>query len=406
MNSTVIITSFAMAFMSAAGTMIMPFLPLYLLELGCTEENIGFWTAAVFSGMFLVGGLVMPLWGALSDRFGRKRMMLQSALGFAAAFFSGGFVTAPVQLLAMRLFQGFFFGFMSIGQALISASAGKKAGRALGLFLSGRSAGSIMGPFMGGLLAHWFGIRWSFILASMGAFFAFLLVAAFVKEPKGAPAARRTGIAEKFRHLSHNKTFLLMLAMQTTNEIAVFIGMPLIALHVGRLEGSLDDAAMISGLIMGAGGVAAMVSSPFWGWIGEKRGFARTMYLAFFGNALSALGQFLAPDVWLFGAAQFCFGFTVIGVTVSITGAISAATSLEERGSAFGLSSTALSLGNFIGPVIGGALMTFIDTGAAFLAAGMVQLLAGSFIFWKYGRESALSPQNGRTPSTENISCK
>ncbi len=363
--------------------MLSPFLPLYLMDLGCPEKDIPFWSSIVFSSTFLVGAIIMPWWGALGDTIGKKTMMLRAAGSLTVAYFLGAVVVSPLQLLGMRILQGFSFGFVSIGQALISSSAGKDTGRALGLFMAGRSAGTVMGPFVGGMLAHWMGIRWSFIIAGIGTMLAFSLVLKFVQEPPKPKNVQKKSIIASFLGLSHNKTYIHLLGMMLINQMALLVINPVIAIHVGRLVGDMTQADMLSGIILGAGGIAGMMMSPIWGALGQRRGYYFTMCACFIGDGIFTSCQFFAPTVLIFGMLQFGFGLFLTGGTVSIVGAIAQCTDLSSRGSAYGLNSTAMNIGNFIGPIIGGIVSTFFGTGAVFLTAGLIQLSAGFFIMSK-----------------------
>lgn len=62
-----------MFFISAAYTMLIPFLPLYLMELGVTGKDVNFWTGMVFSICFLVAGIMGPVWGKLADTKGKRK---------------------------------------------------------------------------------------------------------------------------------------------------------------------------------------------------------------------------------------------------------------------------------------------------------------------------------------------
>lgn len=380
MNKTVVISSVGVIFTAASATMLVPFLPLYLMDLGCSEKDLPLWSALVFSSTFLVGSIVMPWWGALGDRVGKKKMMLRSAGCLSLSYFIGAIVLSPVQLLGMRILQGFSFGFVSIGQAMVTSAAGRDTGKALGLFMSGRSAGTVMGPFIGGMLAHWMGIRWSFITAGFGAMFAFFLVLFFVREPMQPYASQKESIFYSFRKLSHNRDYMHLLGMMMINQMALLIINPVIAVHIGRLAGDMSQAAILSGLILGAGGLAGMMMAPFWGSLGQRKGFYVTMCLAFIGDGIFTTSQFFAHTVLLFGILQFGFGLFLTGGTVSIVGAIAGCTDASSRGSAYGLNSTAMNLGNFMGPVVGGIIASWLGTGAVFLAAGLIQLCAGLFI--------------------------
>lgn len=96
---------------SASYTMLIPFLPLYLLDLGTPAEAVTIWSGAVFSITFLIAAVMAPVWGKFADEYGKKRMAVRAAIGLTVAYFLGGLVTSPWELLGVRAVQGFANGF-------------------------------------------------------------------------------------------------------------------------------------------------------------------------------------------------------------------------------------------------------------------------------------------------------
>lgn len=354
--------------------MVFPFLPLYLLDLGATKDNVAMWTAVASSVIFLVGAIVMPWWGALSDRVGKKKMILRSAGCLALAYLIGSMVQTPLQLIGMRMFQGFYFGYFPISQSLLSAIAGSHAAEAIGILMAGRSAGTVLGPFMGGLLAHFTGIRMSFLLASIADCLTFLMILFLIHEPKDTAPHHRVKIVESFKNLSHNRAFMTIFALMVVNQAAILMIGPIIALHIADLLGTYDNVDLLSGLIVGGAGVAGMISAPLWGKLCLKIGVYRTIFWSFLGAGLFALAQFLAPTVTTFGLCQFGFGLFIVGGTTALSGAVPECIDPDMRGSAFGLLATAMNLGNFIGPLSGGVLASALSMNAVFLTAGLIQI--------------------------------
>ena len=64
-----------------------------------------------------------------------------------------------------------------------------------------------------------------------------------------------------------------LLGMMMINQMALLIINPVIAVHIGRLAGDMSQAAILSGLILGAGGLAGMMMAPFWGSLGQRKDF-------------------------------------------------------------------------------------------------------------------------------------
>lgn len=386
-RKTIFASAVGASCIGGSATLVFPFLPLFLLELGATNDNVALWNSVVVSGMFVMGAIVMPIWGALADRFGMRKMILRAAACLSISYFLSYFCQTPLELLGTRLFQGFSFGFIPISQALLSEIAGSHAGTAIGILLGGRSAGTMMGPFLGGILGSAVGLRMPFLLAAFVDLLAFLLVYFCVKEPpveNRKKKEKKPGILTSFRYLSNNSSFMKLIALMIVNQCAMLIINPLIAVHVMELTSGKGDPVLESGLICGAAGVAGILAGPFWGRLGEKRGFYTAMIWSFLGAGFFSGIQYLAPTVFLFGLGQFGFGFFTIGGMTSIAGAIPEVIAPDERGSAYGINAAAMNIGNCMGPLLGGGIATlFGEMAPVFIIASLIQVAAAGMIYYR-----------------------
>lgn len=168
----------------AGMTMIIPFLPLYIQELGITDPGkVAFWSGIIFAGNFITSFFFQPLWGKLADRYGRKMMLLRSGFGMAIVMTLMGFAGDVWHLLLLRVLNGTISGFVPAAVALMSATTPReKMGFSMGTLQSGGTAGSILGPFIGGLLAEWVGFRPIFYITGALLFLASMLAMFVVKE--------------------------------------------------------------------------------------------------------------------------------------------------------------------------------------------------------------------------------
>ena len=102
---TLVILTTASVLMSLSYTMLIPFLPMYLLEeLHVAQEDVNLWSGLVFSVSFLISGVMAPIWGALADKRSKKMMAVRAAALLAISYGLGGIVQNEWQLLAMRAF--------------------------------------------------------------------------------------------------------------------------------------------------------------------------------------------------------------------------------------------------------------------------------------------------------------
>ena len=136
---------FGCFFTGLAISQILPFLPLYVSQLGVTShEALSMWSGLTFSVTFLVSAIVSPMWGSLADRKGRKLMLLRASLGMAIAILLQAFATNVWQLFILRAIMGLTSGYIPNAMALgphryrVSEAAGRSA-----RFPPPRSAGSL-----------------------------------------------------------------------------------------------------------------------------------------------------------------------------------------------------------------------------------------------------------------------
>ena len=187
---TLAILTFNTVLMSASYTMLIPFLPMYLIEeLGVAQTDVNWWSSIIFSVTFLISGIMAPIWGAMADKNSRKLMALRAATCLAIVYFLGGLVSGPWQLFWVRVLQGFSAGLWPATLAIMSAQAPhNRLGFAMGVMQGGLTAGGVLGPLAGGLLAEYFGMRSTFMIAGASLAFIAVVLAIFVADSRPRPA--------------------------------------------------------------------------------------------------------------------------------------------------------------------------------------------------------------------------
>jgi multidrug resistance protein len=133
------------------GLMVMPLLPFYAREMGLPNESVGVLISAFFFAQFVTA----PLWGRLSDRYGRRPMLLFGLSLSAVSFAFFGLAASFLQLLIFRLIQGTGGGTTGVLNAYISDSVPPEdRAKALGWLSAATSAGVMVGPFLGSQARH------------------------------------------------------------------------------------------------------------------------------------------------------------------------------------------------------------------------------------------------------------
>ncbi|WP_332698146.1 MFS transporter [Halalkalibacter lacteus] len=152
---------------SASYTMVIPFLPLFLLELG-VKQHTELWSGFLFSSAFLAGAIASPFLGNLADKYGRKLMIIRAGIFLFLIYTLTAFVTNPYELLTLRVMQGLLTGFIPGTIALIGTNTpNHKVGYALAMISTSTAAGGVLGPLLGGGIAQLAGSRIAFASAGI-----------------------------------------------------------------------------------------------------------------------------------------------------------------------------------------------------------------------------------------------
>lgn len=184
---------FGCFFTGLAISQILPFLPLYVSQLGVTShEALSMWSGLTFSVTFLVSAIVSPMWGSLADRKGRKLMLLRASLGMAIAILLQAFATNVWQLFILRAVMGLTSGYIPNAMALVASQVPReRSGWALSTLSTAQISGVIGGPLLGGFLADHVGLRAVFIITAILLTVSFLVTLFLIKEGR---RVRRVGM--------------------------------------------------------------------------------------------------------------------------------------------------------------------------------------------------------------------
>lgn len=388
------ILTVCMTAMSICYTMLVPFLPVYLLDIGATDSNVAMWSGVVFSITFFVAGIMAPIWGKIADNRGKKMMAIRAAFLIGVAYILTGFVTSPWQLLLTRAFQGFANGFMPAAMTMVSLSVPKRnVGPALGIFQTGLIVGNIIGPLMGGLVEAAIGMRPVFYFAGIVLFIVSVVTYFFVKEPKiitdGGEVTKKEvvnangSILDDFKIARKNDVLVQLLWLFFIMQAAILMLQPILALYVGELQGSMANAAMVSGTILSIGGIAGIVTTNLWSHFGQKKGYFRAISYAIIGTGVFLFCQSFPFGIWYFGALQVLVGCCIVGVNPSLSAAVADCTEADFRGRVFGMTTTAQQFGSMVGPLFASAVTAMIGIRYVFLITGIMLVYVGVKVYKK-----------------------
>ncbi len=258
-------------FTGAAFSLVMPFLPLYVEQLGITgHEALNLWSGLVFSITFLFSAIASPFWGRLADRKGRKLMLLRSALGMAIVMVLMGLAQNIWQFLFLRAALGMLGGFVPNANALIATQVPRhRSGWALGTLSTGAVSGALIGPLIGGYLADIYGLKPVFFITASVLFLCFVITLFSVRE-HFAPVDKKHMLNGRQVMTSLKNPKLILSLFVTTMIIQIATGSvaPILTLYVRDLAGQTQNLAFISGMIAAIPGISALISAPRLGKLG------------------------------------------------------------------------------------------------------------------------------------------
>ena len=369
--------------MSSSYTMLIPFLPIYMQsELGATADNVSLWSGVTYAITFAISAFVSPIWGKLSDKMGKKPMIIRASFLLAITYFLGGIVRTPFELFLVRAFQGIASGLWPACLVMMSACVPKnKIGISMGLMQSANICGGIIGPLLGGILATAFGMRNSFYVGAVALSLITVTTILFIKEPPVAPE-KEINKAQNTSYLTFikDKNILILLLCVCMTNLVILQIQPIVSLYVQQLSHNSDKAVLLTGFIMSLGGIAGALASPLWGKTGQKVGFYKTITIAFISAGLLMSLQGVPNSLVLFGLMQFLCGLGFSGIFPSANSILVLLTPPSSRGMGFGSLFSAQMIGGALGPVIGGVIVSFMSFNTVYIISGSIFFVIGIYL--------------------------
>lgn len=361
-------------------SLVVPFMPIFVEQLGVEPSQVTFYSGLAISVSAISAACVSPLWGILADRYGRKPMMIRA--GFAMTITMGGLAFVPnvYWLLALRLLNGVFTGFVPNATALIASQVPKdKSGYALGTLSSGVVAGTLTGPFVGGMIAEVFGIRNVFLMVGGFLFLAAILTIFFIKEDfQPVPKEKALPTKELFTSVKYPYLLFNLFATSFVIQVAAQSVGPILALYIRDL-GQKENLLFVSGLIVSSMGLSSMMSSGVMGRLGDKVGNHRLLIVA---QAYSALIYLLCANASTpleLGIYRFLFGLGTGALVPGINALLSRMTPKAGISRVFAFNQVFFYLGGVIGPLAGSVVAEQFGYHSVFYATALCVALSCLF---------------------------
>ncbi|MBK6773052.1 MAG: MFS transporter [Ignavibacteria bacterium] len=394
-NKSTLVVIFLTIFIDLLGFgIIIPLLPSFSVNvLHINEFTIGL-IAGIYS---LMQFLFTPVWGYLSDRYGRKPILVMSLIGsvvsnlLLAFVFSGIILSASILILA-RAFAGIFAANISAAQAVISdVTSHEERTKGIGMISAAFALGFVFGPSIGGVLSQNFGYSFPVYISAALSLIAALLCIFIFKETLSKEIQLKNRLSKRKYNPFNLKIFLTALSNKSYGKymiiffVAVFSFSNIFGtfqLFAERKEGLNMNQAEIGYIFSFMGVMGALVQIFLLKIINKKIGEENTLilgsFIAIFGLGLIGFSTNLIFLLFVIVILSVGNG---LNNTVSIS-MLSQSVGKEEQGTILGINQSLGSLARFLGPVWGGFVYQFLGYKYPFITGGLFMLIITLYSYY------------------------
>lgn len=361
--------------------MVFPLLPFYAKEFQASETVIGLLAASFAVGEFFFA----PIWGRLSDRFGRKPIIAISLLGISFALGSFAIANSLTWLFISRFLQGVFSAGTFTSVSAYVADVTTREDRIKGMSKLGASvaAGFIFGPAIGGILSS-INHQLPFFAAAVLTIFNLIFVQILLKE---SLKIKEEKLVLKEGLLNIKAMYYGLRGELGTLFILIFLWSYALSNNQVTIPLYGAEVLIISAAVIGIFFSLQGFTSAFVQWfllarISKKLGEHHT---AVFGLILMALSLFLMPNSavpYILAVLMMIFSFGSAITRPTVQTLISKKTH-EGQGTTMGIAASFESLGRIIGPILGGFVFYKLGYHAAFLMVVVVIALMLIYVIFK-----------------------
>jgi MFS transporter, DHA1 family, multidrug resistance protein len=334
-------------------TLVMPFLPSFVRELGITSKaGVAFWSGLILSCSPLVASLCGPIWGRMGDRWGLKIMAQRATVANALLWFSMGFAQNVYQLLALRAVLGLLGGFNSVSVALITQAAPReKVPQVVGTLQAVQILAAGVGPFAGGILANIIGVRYTFFVTGIVMMGSVVSVFALYRDvPGNNENAKPARDASGFWRAPQFMTAMMVLFFVNMADRTFGLTVPLFLEELGT------TASWVAGVVISLATFGEAAAAWMSGKLASRMSLRRLISVRLIVSIVV-----LIPMIYVHSTAQFSVLRVLLALLAGgmLTLTVTAASDVipeEYRGTGFALLQSTSMLGGAAGPLVAGGL--------------------------------------------------
>ncbi|VVN02173.1 Bacillibactin exporter [Pseudomonas fluorescens] len=377
-------------------SMLLPFLPLYVQQLGVTSQaDVVQWSGVAFAATFFGTALTAPLWGRLADRFGRKPMLIRAAIGMAVVMSLIGLARTVTDLVVLRLIAGLVGGYASASIVMIGSQVPReKAGWALGVLSTGALSGSLVGPLVGGFLPELVGIRGTFFVGggviALAALTTLLLIREDFDRARDGRRQQDAAVPEPA-----GSSWLVIAALLITAMMVLLANMsiePIITVYLGDLGVPLDQQARIAGVVMACSALGSLLTAARLGALADRIGGWNVIIGCLVLTGVLMLPQAYVTQWWQLALLRGLMGMTLAGLLPAIAKLLRQSVEEHRTGTFLGYLQSAQFAGQVIGPLLGGQIGARLGLQPVFLLTAALLVLCAGLDVWVRRRALVRQP--------------
>ncbi|SDU17070.1 Predicted arabinose efflux permease, MFS family [Verrucomicrobium sp. GAS474] len=357
--------------------LMMPLLPYFARDFGASGAKVG-WLLGIFS---LMQFFFAPVWGQLSDRVGRRPVLLVSLAGSTFSYLLMAFAQSYLLLFLARMLAGICAANIAVANAYVSDITTKEnRSKGMGVIGAAFGIGFVFGPILAALFGRHGHLVPSLIASGISAT-SFVLT--LVHLPESLPVElRKADRLTLWRNpfTGWNEALSLpfiapLAAIACFSNVAMAQWETTFALYLKEQPAFGYDIGTVGKLFAFVGLLSAMMQGGLLGRLVKRFGEGALLRAGLVGTALGTLLMPLAPGLGLLLCGLTLFGLALGAVRPVLSGTASLATSPEKQGLVLGVILASGSIGRIAGPLLGGWLF---DHGRAlpfFISGGIMLLL-------------------------------
>lgn len=337
----------------------VPFLPYYVKTMGIVDpDQVKFFTGLLNVAPAITMAITAPIWGKLSDKYGRKLMILRAMFSASLLIALMGVAPNVYVLLALRTLQGMFTGTVAASQTFVASYAPKKElAFSLGFLSSAQFLGYSIGPVLGGFTGDIFGYRISFFIGGAVMLMGALLCLFFLHEDKSNFVRKEnvgleresspSGFAYFFRIVG-----ILLFSIMLQRFIRTLFS-PFLPLYLEELHGS-EKISTVTGIVSMFVSLATALSGLTLTRLADRMNKNNLIRILLgISLAFSVVLRIFAKDFYSFVIIYTILFFFLGGIEPIMTSLSSERVDPKNRGSLFGIQAMLGSAGFMFAPIAG-----------------------------------------------------